>query len=137
MPLVRHALDQNKRKMLTLCLAFHWSLSICSGRQCLCCCEGDLRYIHLLLRNMGNCGTVQVKFLKPDHLVGNERSLLLCVIDLAESHSLFIFKLCSTELSIFLSAYLENTPVELKSGEGSWWGEGGQEDGIPCLLPTL
>lgn len=63
-------------------------------------------------------------------------STYVCTIVLIESHSLLVFQLCSTEPSIFLSAYLGTLQwsSRLENGHGVRKRQG---DGTPCLLPVL
>ena len=101
---------------MTLC----WSLSNCSGRMLWWRTWLYLTVIQIW-EVVGQC-----KFLKLDELEENEQmnTFFICVVVLTESHCSFIFKICSTELWIFLSVYLEDWPphptVEWDS-EKMWW----------------
>lgn len=112
--------------MLIVCMTLCWSLSNCSGRMLWWRTWLYLTVIQIW-EVVGQC-----KFLKLDELEENEQmnTFLICVVVLTESHSSFIFKICSTEPWIFLSVYLEDPPTPPHSGMTQWenvmGGEGGQ-----------
>lgn len=112
--------------MFIVCMTLCWSLSNCSGRMLWWRTWLYLTVIQIW-EVVGQC-----EFLKLDKLEENEQmnTFLICVVVLTESHCSFIFKICSTELWIFLSVYLEDCPPTPHSGMRQWenvmGGEGGQ-----------
>ena len=135
MPPERYALEGNISKILTVCTFFHWSLSICSGRLLIAVMES--LGIFNSYSNMGNCRTVQVKFLKPDQIEGNVHSTYVCHCSCRKPSSIYFQNVCHVTLN-FLQCLLRGLP---HSGTREWervmGGEGGQGGGIPGLLPIL